>query len=384
VRALVKAINAINIIERNWRKRIAQLTPQKWAETLYSETGEDAFEVNNPGTVMKLLFLWNYMLYPYLYIMASRRAGQRTRNRRAKLFYLDPYAGNGLVKVRVGSESIIIPGSSVLALLAPIMLHETRTPGYPYYWDIMVLNDINDKYRTQLITRYKFILNRLSTLGHLYRIYSELPLTALEDRVVAFTDFECEQQMTWSEFRRFFEIVKGKDGWIHGLIFLDPPSPKEMPLRFLGELLSIPSDVIALVHTGIFADNVNMRRYTPDTLASILNCDIREAELLLQGTHTMEELENLYVQKFRELLQVTTMRDIISGSPTRNFIKPIRLSTGKRHYHLVVATRATGGEKYKEWQNQLEMFAKKVEMLSDLDRLVIDILSGKQAKLNFK
>jgi hypothetical protein len=179
-------------------------------------------------------------------------------------------------------------------------------------------------------------------------------------------------------------MVKGKDGWIHGLIFLDPPSPKEMPLRFLGELLSIPSDVIALLHTGIFADNVNMRRYTPDTLASILNCDIREAESLLQNTHTMEELENLYVQKFRELLQVTKMRNIISGSPTRNFIEPIRLSTGKRHYHLVVATRATGGKKYKEWQNQLEMFAKKVEMLSDLDRLVIDILSGKQAKLNFK
>jgi hypothetical protein len=381
---MVKAINAMNILERNWRRRIARLTPQEWAENLYSETGEDAFEVDNPGTVMKLLFLWNYMLFPYLHIMASQRAVQSAYNRRAKLFYLDPYAGNGLVKVRVGSESIIIPGSSVLALLAPILLHEERTPGYPYYWDIMVLNDINNKYRTQLITRYMFILKRLSTLGHLYKIYSELPPPTLEDRIVAVTDFECEQQTTWSGFRRFLEMVKGEDGWMHGLIFLDPPSPKEMPLRFLGELLRIPSDVIALLHTGIFADNVNMRKYRSDTLASILNCDIKDAESLLQNTHKIEELENLYVQKFCELLQVTPMHGIISGSRTRDFIKSIRLSTGKRHYYLVVATRTTGGKKFVEWQNRLKEFAEKVEKLSDLDRLVIDILSGKQAKLNSK
>jgi hypothetical protein len=176
--------------------------------------------------------------------------------------------------------------------------------------------------------------------------------------------------------------VRGQEGWIHGLIFLDPPSPGEMPLGFLKKLLSVPSDVIALLHTGIFAELVNTKRYSPDTLANILDCDAREAEPLLHQTHGIEELGKIYVNKFCELLRETRMQGIISGSPTRDIIKPIRLSTGRRHYHLVVATRTTGGEGFEKWKKWLNEFAEEVEKLSDLDRLVIDILSGKQAMLN--
>jgi hypothetical protein len=202
---------AINRLVQDWRRRIAGSTLQEWAERLYSETVKDAVEVDNPGTVMKLLFLWNYMLFPYL----------------------DPYAGNGIVKVKRGNEWISIPGSSVLALLAPILLHEERNSSYPYYWDIMVLNDTSDNCRTQLINRYYCIFNRLSTLESLYKIHYVLPPT-VEDRIAAITGYDCAQQTAWSEFRRFLGMVRGKEGWIHGLIFFDPPSPGEMPLRFLG------------------------------------------------------------------------------------------------------------------------------------------------------
>jgi hypothetical protein len=49
---------------------------------------------------------------------------------------------------------------------------------------------------------------------------------------------------------------------------------------------------------------------------------------------------------------------------------------------LIVATRTTGGREFESWQKWLNEFAEEVEKLSDLDRLVIDILSGKQATLN--
>jgi hypothetical protein len=372
---------AINRLVQDWGRRIAGSTLQEWAERLYSEKAKDAFEVDNPGTLMKLFFLWNYTRFPYLRIMASQRDKQRAHNRQAKLFYLDPYAGNGIVEVKRGNERIRIPGSSVHALLAPILLHEEHSPSYPYYWDIMVLNDNSHDYRTQLINRYQCIFNRLATLEYPYKIHNVLPPT-VEDRVAAITGYDCAQQTAWSEFRRFLGMVRGKNGWIHGLIFLDPPSPGEMPLRFLRQLLSVPSDVIALLHTGIFAENVNMGRYRPATLASVLNCGIRLATSLLQQTHRIEDLEELYVRQFCNILRGTRMHGIISGSPTRDFIKPIRLSTGRRRYHLIVATRTTGGREFESWQKWLNEFAKEVEKLSDLDRLVIDILSGKQATLN--
>jgi hypothetical protein len=53
---------------------------------------------------MKLLFLWSYMRFPYLHIMGSQREKYRKSNRQAKLFYLDPYAGNGVVKVRIEKD----------------------------------------------------------------------------------------------------------------------------------------------------------------------------------------------------------------------------------------------------------------------------------------
>jgi hypothetical protein len=76
------------------------------------------------------------------------------------------------------------------------------------------------------------------------------------------------------------------------------------------------------------------------------------------------------------------MQGISSGSRTRDVVLPIRLRTGKRHYHLVVATRTTGGEQFEKWQNWLKEFAKEVEKLSDLDRPVFDILLEVQATLD--
>jgi hypothetical protein len=104
----------------------------------------------------------------------------------------------------------------------------------------------------------------------------------------------------------------------------------------------------------------------------------------LQKTHTYEELEKEYVNTFRNLLQEVSMQGISKGSSNRDFVKEIRLHTGKGHYHLIVATRTTAGQKYEKWHNWFAKFAEEVEKLSKYDRLdhaVIDILTGRQATL---
>lgn len=382
---------AIKELVENWNKEINGLTLQEWANELYNAMKEKitkeklTFKVVNPGTVMKLLFLWKYMRNPYLHIMASRRDELKRKRRNAKLFYLDLYAGNGVVEVKIEDDSIKIPGSSVLALLAPILLHQERkqTPPYGYYWDLIVLNDIDDSYRKLLRERYQYILKQ-TTLMPIYRIYHALP-SEVKDKWVAITEYNCEKDETWNFFKQYFlQTVKGPKGWIHGLIFLDPPSPSAMPFRFLKKLLTVPSDIIALLHTGIFVKHVYEQKYTVDTLANILDCDKSKAESLLQKTHSYEELEKEYVNEFRNLLQSVMMQGISKGSPYRDFVKEIRLYTGKGHYHLIVATRTTAGQEYEKWRSWFAKFAEEVEELSKYDRLdhaVINILTGRQATL---
>jgi hypothetical protein len=374
------ANRAIDRVIQDWRSKIAGLTLQGWAEKLCSETGEEAFEVDNPGTIMKLLFLWNYMRFPYLHIMASQRRKQKVKNRLSRLFYFDPYAGNGIIRVKTDEEIIMIPGSAVLALLAPISLHEKRRPAYSYYWDVMVLNDVKTRYKELLVKRCKYITEQAPILEHPYTITTTLSYTSPDRRHIIITDYDCAQESNWLIFRQFFGEMKRKSEWIHGLVFLDPPSPREMPLRFLSKLLSIPSDVITLLHTGIFAENVNMGRYKPDTLADILDCDIKEAESLLGKTHTIKELEDLYLRKFCTLLGSTKI-DMSSGPAVRDVIKSIPLRTGKGRYHLIVATRTTRGREVESWQRWFKNFADEVHKLSDVDSLVVDILTSKQAML---
>ncbi len=376
---------AINRLKEDWKQKISGLSLREWADKLCRETRETAIVVENPGTIMKLLFLWNYMRFPYLHIMTSQRKKQRIRNRNAKLFYFDPYAGNGIIEVRHGNKSIRIPGSSMLALLAPALLSEKRRPNsiHDYYWDIVVLNDIEEDYRTQLKNRSQIIFDQLSTSKPRYSFSSDLPSAVKdEEKIIAITAYNCEEEYTWLNFKQFFDRMKGDRGWVHGLIFLDPPSPSAMPLGFMKHLLSVPSDVIALLHTGMFAELVNTKRISPNTLAKILDCDITEADSLLQQSFSTELLEEVYVETFVNLLKYTVMQGISSGSRTRDVILPIRLRTGKRHYHLVVATRTTGGQQFERWQNWLKEFAKEVEKLSDLDLPLFDILSDVQATLD--
>jgi len=334
--------------------------------------------VDNPGTIMKLLFLWNYMRFPYLHIMASQRQKQRAKNRLGRLFYFDPYAGNGIVRVERDGE-IRIPGSAILALLAPILLHEKRKTAYNYYWDVMILND--NKHRTSLVKRCKYVTQQMPALEHLYTITTELSHASPNRARIIITNYDCTQETTWLIFEQFLNEVKRKSGWMHGLVFLDPPSPRNMPLKFLLKILSIPSDVITLLHTGMFAENVSMRRYKPNTLVNILDCDIRTAESLLEQTHTIDELEDLYLRKFYSLLKNTKM-NVSGGSSTRDVIKSIKLRTARGHYHLIVATRVTRGQQFMNWQKWLNDFADEVSKLSDVNPLVLSILSGRQTTLD--
>jgi hypothetical protein len=375
---------AIEVLRNYWDSRILGLTAQKWAEKLYMDIGGEGFVVDNPGTLIKLLFLWSYMRFPYLHIMASQRHKHRAINPWAKLFYFDPYAGNGIVRVKVGEDNeLTIPGSAMLALLAPILLHkersESKTISY-YQWDIIALNDIRNDYKGMLITRYKYLFKNISATSY-YKIHTEFPPGPIGDeKITIITSYDCTQPNTWLNFKEFFNAAKGQNGWIHGLLFLDPPSPSELPLKYLPPLLSVPSDVIALLHTGVFAESVSKKKYKPETLENILNCDSKTAQSLLQQTHRVDELEDVYLRSFCNLLRKTEI-EVVKGSRVRNAIKSIRLRTRRRHYHLIVATRTTGGADFKEWQNRLNQFAAEVETLSDVNRIVIDILRGRQTTL---
>jgi hypothetical protein len=378
---------AIDLLRNYWDSRISGLTLQALAERLYTETGGEEFVVDNPGTLMKLLFLWSYMRFPYLHIMGSRREKYRKSNRQAKLFYLDPYAGNGVVKVRIEKDNEIrVPGSAVLALLVPTLLHKERSKIMNYMWDLVVLNDVSDKHQQELIRRYTYMFKNLFTKESIlplnYEIYSVIPSPPLRAYcTVIISSYDCTQETIWVKFSQFLNAIKGQKGWLHGLVFLDPPSPAEMPLSLIPRLLSVPSDIVTLLHTGIFAENVIKRIYRPETLMNILNCDHKLAESLLQQTHTRNELEELYLKRFCDLLSNTKI-GVGRGSPVRDFIRPIRLRTKRGHYYLVIATRTTAGEDYIKWQNWLDKFAAEVEALSDVQPIVIDILLSRQATLN--
>jgi len=376
---------AINRLKEDWKQKISGLSLREWADKLCRETRETAIVIENPGTIMKLLFLWNYMRFPYLHIMTSQRKKQKMSNRNAKLFYFDPYAGNGVIEVRHDNKLIRIPGSSMLALLAPALLSEKRKPNstHDYYWDILVLNDIEEDCRKQLKDRSQIVFAQLLASKPRYSFSFGLPSSVKdEEKLIAITAYNCEEEDAWVKFKQFFKGLKGERGWVHGLIFLDPPSPSAMPLGFLKHLLSVPSDVIALLHTGMFAELVNTKKISSNTLSKILDCDASEADRLLQRSYNTEWLEDVYIERFVELLHDTVMQGISSGSRTRDVVLPIRLRTGKRHYHLVVATRTTGGEQFEKWQNWLKEFAKEVEKLSDLDHPVFDILLEVQATLD--
>jgi hypothetical protein len=378
---------AIDLLRNYWDSRISGLTLQALAERLYTETGGEEFVVDNPGTLMKLLFLWSYMRFPYLHIMGSRREKYRKSNRQAKLFYLDPYAGNGVVKVRIEKDNEIrVPGSAVLALLVPTLLHKERSKIMNYMWDVVVLNDVSDKHQQELIRRYTYMFKNLFTKESIlplnYEIYSVIPSPPLRAYcTVIISSYDCTQETIWVKFSQFLNAIKGQKGWLHGLVFLDPPSPAEMPLSLIPRLLSVPSDIVTLLHTGIFAENVIKRIYRTETLMNILNCDHKLAESLLQQTHTRNELEELYLKRFCDLLSNTKI-GVGRGSPVRDFIRPIRLRTKRGHYYLVIATRTTAGEDYIKWQNWLDKFAAEVEALSDVQPIVIDILLSRQATLN--
>jgi len=152
--------------------------------------------------------------------MASQRQKQRAKNRLGRLFYFDPYAGNGIVRVERDGE-IRIPGSAILALLAPILLHEKRKTAYNYYWDVMILND--NKHRTSLVKRCKYVTQQMPALEHLYTITTELSHASPNRARIIITNYDCTQETTWLIFEQFLNEVKRKSGWMHGLVFLDPP-----------------------------------------------------------------------------------------------------------------------------------------------------------------
>jgi len=352
-----------------WHKPIRNKNLNNWGQILYGQ-GKEEFQVNHPGTLLKLLFLWSYMLFPYLHIMARQRYEQRQKRRDAGLFYLDPYAGCGVVKVG-NDNGLRIPGSPALALLAPINLHEERrNVKYSYYWDMVILNDNNSDYINDLRKRLDFLLQYVI-------LYDSLFVNQIN-----YFEEDCTNEETWIMFKNKINELKKDNGWVHGLIFIDPPFPSSLRFRFLKKVLTVPSDVIALLHTGDFAENVNKRRFSPKTLASIIDENINEARSLLEQTHSTEELENLYINKFIKILKETKMEGIYKGSTIRDRVIPISIRTVKGHYHLVVALRNTGGKEFQEWFRWVNHMAEEISKMSEVGDIILEILKGKQATID--
>ncbi len=53
----------------------------------------------------------------------------------------------------------------------------------------------------------------------------------------------------------------------------------------------------------------------------------------------------------------------------------------KRSYHLLVATRKTGGGDFGQWQKWYKKLGEEISQLSNIGQTLIEILSGKQMTL---
>lgn len=365
-----KEKDALDRLRHDWQTPISNSKLNEWGQKMYEVDSEFEFKVENPGMLFKLMFLWNYMRYPYLHIMASQRNKQIEMGRNAKLFYLDPFAGNGVVTV-VDREQLRIPGSALLSILAPTQLQASRkSVNYSYHWDLLIFNDYDKRSINSLQRRVEHLAKQLKV----DRFYNS--------QTIRYNSLDCTDPSFWRWATRQLDELKGSSGWIHGIIYIDPPSPDEMQCSLLKDILRYPSDVIMLVHSGLFAENVNKKRYDNSKLTKILG-NSQEAKQLLEGKYSVEELEDRYINILTNILRETRMSGIIGerGSDVRNHVITIRLSTKRRHYHLIVAVRRTGGKRFEEWFSWVQNLAKEISGLSELNKIILDILIDKQKTL---
>jgi hypothetical protein len=128
------------------------------------------------------------------------------------------------------------------------------------------------------------------------------------------------------------------------MFFIEPDKPTSLTVSLLKNLLIFPGDILMLLHTGIFAEMVNKRRYSKNTLKDMLGFTDNEVDALYQKTSNPQTLEKIYVQRFEEIIKNITINKVMSGSNRRNVIKKVDIRTKSANYVLLYATRSTGGK----------------------------------------
>lgn len=361
----------IEDFKKGLTEKIGNKTIIEWSRYL-SIKNSNSFSVDHPGLLFKLFSLYSYLLYPYLPIMRSWRSDKPEQSR---LIYLDPFAGNGLNKIHHNDLKHFICGSSVLTLLTSQKLTYIRKKDFSF--DQMILIDKSKDKIMLLSDRLDILIKDLDlqdyVICHKLDLNSKI-ITISQDvtRKSFVIDLVNHINNIWSQFPR-----------INIMFFIDPDTPSSLTAFLLNNLLSFPGDVIMLLHSGIFAEMVNKKRYSENKLIDMLGYDKHQVKDLYKKTNNPQDLEKIYVDRYEQIIKNIEIKRITSGSNKRDIIKKVPIKTKSRNYILLYATRKTGGRDYKTWQREFEKLANDIGKLSDTGNLALNVLSGEQQQISF-
>lgn len=348
--------------------KIGKKSLLEWGQLLATKNLK-AFPVEHTGTLFKLYALYAYLIFPYLPIIKGWR---NQNNNYRKFLYLDLFAGNGLNEIKDGSARHYLCGSAIIALLASHLLSKKTES----YFDQMIMVDNDTSSAATLLQRLGFIITELD----LSTKYSTSDTFSFKKNVMVLKGDVTESTFI-AELEEHLQKLLGHFS-IHIMFFIDPPTPESLRASTLNTMLSFPGDVILLLHTGIFAELVNKKRYTKSKLQDMLGISEAEVDELYSRTHKPEDLQNYYVDRYKDLISKIEIQKVQSGSNVRDIIKTVEIKTKSAHYVLLYATRRTGGANYESWQDGFEQFAKRIGELSETGDLALQILLGKQDRLS--
>lgn len=299
----------INRFTDDFHKKIGNRTIIEWGQHL-SSINDSAFRVDHAGTLFKLYSLFAYIEFPYMHIMCSRR----NKGKINKLIYLDLYCGNGLNRIQIDKKESFICGSALLALLAS---HSRSRGEGKCYFDSMILVDSNVNNTKLLSQRCKAIVSELGISREISvqdGFYNTSPniltITGDSTDAVFISKLTSHLKSTWD-----------KNPYIHIMLFIDPDSPERLRMSTLRELLTFPADLLLLLHTGIFAEMINKKRYRPNTVMDMLDINSAEISQLLSKTHKPS-----YLRK-RETIQNCEIKRITSCSNRCDCLIPVSITT---------------------------------------------------------
>jgi three-Cys-motif partner protein len=355
-------------LKKHFREKISNRTIEEWGIHL-TTINSSSFKINHTGTVFKLYSLYEYLIYPYLHIIPN----QRRLNAPYEMVYLDLFAGNGLNEISDARDrKYFVPGSPILAILASFRIQSHRS--YPCYFDKMLLIDSDKQTTDILLDRCNVMVDALRaqnslTIGHGYNSKKNIQVIKAD-----ITNANSASDL----LNNLQQIRNG--GKMHIMLFIDPPTPVSLELPTIKNLLTFPSDVIMLLHSGIFATQVKKRIYNPSTLQKMLGIGPEEANNLLESNYSHKNLEDYYTKKWEREVKNVKEIGIYSGSPFREIVVIVPLRTKESNYYLLYATRQTGGNS-QEWQLPAEGFARWMGKFSDSGPTAISVLQGLQSRL---